>query len=111
MATGDGVLVAVLDGGFNLAHPDIAKRISKDAYDAIDLDDDPNDGGNGVDDDLDGTVDDAVGHGTFVASMVLLAAPDATILPIRIVDDEGYGTEKEIVDGIEYAVEKGRIGY
>jgi len=46
-ATGSGVTVAVLDGGFNTTHPMIAGRISPYGYDAVDRDYDPNDGGNG----------------------------------------------------------------
>jgi subtilisin family serine protease len=87
--SGAGVLVAVLDGGFNLRHPVISARLAPFGRDVLDGDDDPNDPGNGVDDDLDGIVDRAVGHGTFVAGMVLLAAPDATILPVRVCNDEG----------------------
>lgn len=105
--TGMGMVVAVLDGGFNLRHPAIADRISPFGYDAVDLDYDPHDTGNDRDDDgIDGA-DTAVGHGTFVAAMVLDVAPDATILPIRVRDDEGFGTNEELIRGIEYAVEAG----
>ena len=104
IATGRGVVVAVLDGGFNLRHPWIAANVSPFGYDAIDLDGDPNDVGDGVDEDCDGVPDSALGHGTFVAGMVLRAAPDATILPIRVRDDEGLGTNDELIRGIEYAI-------
>lgn len=104
-ATGAGVIVAVLDGGFNLAHPTIADHISPYAYDAIDHDADPTDLGNGIDDDFDGLVDEGLGHGTFVAGMVLLAAPDAILLPIRVRDDEGWGTNEELRIGLDYAID------
>lgn len=106
-ATGQGVLVAVLDSGFNLSHPFIEDRICPFAFDALECDFDPEDCGNGFDDDFDGSADTGVGHGTFVAGMVLLAAPDAMILPVRIADDEGYGTEDEIAFGIEFAIAMG----
>lgn len=107
VATGRGVVVAVLDGGFNLRHPDIAPGVLGAGYDAIDDDFDAQDTGNGVDDDLDGIVDRGAGHGTFVAGMVLRSAPDARILPIRIRDDEGWGTKQETLRGLRYARDMG----
>ncbi len=106
-ATGAGVTVAVLDGGFNLDHPWLSRNLSPLAYDAVDQDFDPQDLGNGLDDDGDGYPDLGVGHGTFVAGMVLLAAPDATILPIRVHDDEGYGSNAELLRGLQYAWDAG----
>ncbi len=103
LATGENVIVAVLDGGFNLAHPDIADNLSPLAYDAIDGDWDPEDLGNGIDDDGDGIVDNGLGHGTFVASMVRLVAPDAILLPIRVRDDEGWGFNSELHRGLYMA--------
>jgi hypothetical protein len=47
----------------------------------------------------------AAGHGTFVSGMVLMAAPEATILPIRVVDDEGFGTIAALVRGLKYAID------
>jgi hypothetical protein len=106
-ATGRDVLVAVLDSGFNLAHPMIAPRVLPYGYDAVGHDWDPTDRGNGVDDDHDGLVDAGVGHGTFVAGTVLHVAPDAWILPVRIADDEGYGVEEELLSGIDFAIAMG----
>ncbi len=106
IATGGKVVVAVLDGGFNVDHPFIAGSMLA-GYDVVERDDDVNDGGNGIDDDGDGVTDAAIGHGTFVSGMVLMAAPDALVLPIRVVDDEGRGTTMEISDGIDYALKMG----
>lgn len=107
IATGRGVVVAVLDGGFNLRHPGIASSISPLMLDVVDGDDDPNDFGNGKDDDGDGIMDRGLGHGTFVIGMILLAAPESTIVPIRVRDDEGWGSNGDIALGIEYAIEIG----
>ncbi len=101
-ATGAGLVVAVLDGGFNLNHPALAGSLGI-GYDALDDDFDAHDPGNGIDDDLDGIVDRGGGHGTFVAGMVLLSAPDVTIVPIRIRDDEGWGTNAQTLRGLEFA--------
>jgi subtilisin family serine protease len=103
-STGRDVVVAVLDSGFNLNHPWIASRVLPYGYDPVGMDWDPQDRGNGIDDDHDGIPDAGVGHGTFVAGMVVSVAPDAWIVPVRIADDEGYGLESELVSGIDFAI-------
>ncbi len=100
---GEGVVVAVIDGGFNLNHPALVDRLHSAGYDAIDKDWDAHDVGNQYDDDGDGIADAAVGHGTFVAGQILEVAPYATILPIRARDDEGFGTNKELEDALYHA--------
>ncbi|MDH3590840.1 MAG: S8 family serine peptidase [Planctomycetota bacterium] len=106
VATGRGVVVAVLDGGFDCSHPAICASMLP-GFDAIDGDSDPTDLGNGIDEDLDGIADNALGHGNFVTSTVLRAAPDAWILPIRVRDDEGWGTNQQLVRGMRYAIAAG----
>ena len=96
-ATGRGIRVAVLDGGFDLRHPALRGRLDGTGYDAIDGDLDAHDPGNGRDDDGDGLVDGGAGHGTFVAGQVLFAAPDAVIVPIRVRDDEGRGSDAALL--------------
>ena len=103
-ATGRDVVVAVLDSGFNLHHPEIASRVLPYGFDPVGRDWNPQDRGDGVDEDGDGDTDLGVGHGTFVSGMVLKTAPDAWILPVRIADDEGYGLEDELVSGIDFAM-------
>ncbi|MCP5069493.1 MAG: S8/S53 family peptidase [bacterium] len=105
-ARGGGVIVAVLDGGFNLEHPALRGRLLH-GYDAIGGDHDVNDPGNGEDDDGDGITDAGLGHGTFVAGMILQTAPDAMILPVRVADDEGLSTTVEIAAGLDYALQMG----
>lgn len=106
VSTGDGVKVAVLDGGFDLRHEYLAGRLG-DEWDAIDQDGDAQDLGNDSDDDQDQVTDRCVGHGTFVAGVVAACAPDATILPIRVLDDEGLGDPSALARGIDKAVELG----
>jgi thermitase len=61
----------------------------------------------GCDSDSDGTVDSAVGHGTFVAGMVSLVAPAARILPLRVLDGDGHGTVFAVSQAILDAVAAG----
>jgi thermitase len=105
-ATGTGVTVAVLDSGFNLSHVALTGKLSTLRWDAIQFDSDPNDYGNGIDDDADGYVDLGVGHGTMVASLIARTAPNAKIVPIRVADDEGRGSAMWTAEGLRYAIEK-----
>ncbi len=106
-STGVGMLVAVLDTGVQTSHPMLTGKLDADGVDLIDGDMDPSDERNGIDDDGDGVIDNDYGHGTFVASMVLTVAPDAEILPIRLLDDEGNGNVLSLAGGIIYAVAHG----
>lgn len=47
------------------------------------------------------------GHGTFVAGVALLAAPDAKILPVRVLNDDGRGSTAQVAAGIRWAVKNG----
>jgi len=105
-ATGAGVKVAVLDGGFDLRHEYLAGHIGAQ-YDALDQDAYAQDLGDGIDEDNDGIADDFVGHGTFTSGIIIACAPDATILPIRVLDDEGRGNEAALARGIDAAVSMG----
>jgi serine protease len=102
-ATGRNQVVAVLDGGFDLGHEFLAGHLAE-GYDALDDDNDAQDLGNGADDDGDGVGDRIVCHGTFVSSLVLACAPDARIMPIRVLDDEGWGTDLSVAAAIDFAV-------
>lgn len=104
---GAGITVAILDTGLRLDHEMLTGTEVAAGFDFIDRDDDPSEEANGNDDDGDGIVDEGAGHGTMVAGIVRLVAPKATILPIRILDDEGRGSVFDIAMGIRYAVEHG----
>jgi subtilisin family serine protease len=95
-ATGRGQLVAVLDGGFYLRHEFLAGRLAP-GYDALSDTADPQDLSTG----------DILGHGTFVASLVLAAAPNATILPVRVLDNAGWGSDAAVAAGIAFAAQSG----
>lgn len=104
---GFGVVVAVLDTGVDSDHPLLAGRVLPLGHDFVDDDDDPSDVGNGRDDDRDGRVDEGVGHGTFVASLVLAVAPAARILPLRALDSDANGTASGLARAIVWAAGNG----
>ena len=106
LSRGAGVIVAVLDTGIEMAHPDFAGLLTA-GYDFIDDDAVPEDTQNGVDDDGDGHIDEAYGHGTHVAGIVHLVAPDAQIMPLRVLDADGTGNIFVITEAIQYAVAHG----
>ncbi len=101
---GDGVLVGVLDSGLDPAHIAFDGRLSPDGFDFVDNDAEPWEEANGLDDDGDLMVDEGFGHGSMVAGIVALVAPDATILPVRVLDDDGRSDCWTIVKAIRYAV-------
>lgn len=106
-ATGAGVTVAILDTGVDRTHPELADRVRTDGWDFIDGDTDPMDTTAGKDKDYDGLYDEAAGHGTHVAGIVHAMAPDAQLLPVRVLDTEGVGTAFGLARGILFADDKG----
>jgi subtilisin family serine protease len=101
--TGSGVVVAVLDTGFDRTHPVLAPRLSANGYDFVDDDLDPSEETDGIDNNGNGAVDEAFGHGTFVAGVVALVAPRAAILPIRILDSDGTTDSWTLLRGLAFA--------
>jgi type VII secretion-associated serine protease mycosin len=98
---GAGQVVAVVDTGVDLSHPDLAGRLLP-GYDFVDDDAVPN---------------DANGHGTHVAGIIAAAANNgqgiagvasaARILPVRVLDANGVGTDADIAAGIRWAADHG----
>ena len=106
LSTGSGVVVAVLDTGVQLDHPALASHLVA-GYDFVDGDTVPADEGNGLDDDGDELIDEAVGHGTHVAGIVLLVAPESQIMPLRVLNGDGMGNVFDVAQAIVYATDHG----
>ncbi|MDM7915846.1 MAG: S8 family peptidase [Candidatus Eisenbacteria bacterium] len=107
MSRGAGATVAILDTGVDPEHEALAGRLAPAGRDFVDGDLYPWDESNGVDEDQDGFTDEGFGHGTMVAGIVALVAPEATLLPVRVLGDEGSGSAYQIAKGIRHAVNQG----
>lgn len=104
---GAGVVVAVLDTGIDGSHPVFGGRVSPLGVSFVPGEPSYDDIGNGIDDDGDGLVDEQVGHGTFVAGLVHLVAPEAAILPVRVLDSEGIAGNFQIAKALAWSVDRG----
>ena len=89
----EGVTAYVLDTGIDASHPDLAGRIGP-GYDSVDGDTDPVDGN---------------GHGTFISGIIggteYGVAKKITIVPVRVLDDNGSGTTEGVVTGIDWVAQ------
>ncbi|MFI5657892.1 S8 family serine peptidase [Streptomyces sp. NPDC051684] len=105
-ATGKGVTVAVIDGGFKTDHPDLTGQFLKgkdfvdgDASVEPDMGEDKPEHGTAM-----ASIIAGHGHGAGNASGVKGLAPDAKILPVR---DDGSSRAGLFGPGIRYAVDHG----
>jgi thermitase len=105
--TGGGVVVAVIDTGLDPTHPAFGAVAIAPGWDFVDEDADPADAGNGADDDADGVIDEMVGHGTHLASLVARLAPGTTILPLRVLDSDGTSPSFRVARAVYHAVDAG----
>ena len=96
---GANITVAILDTGADLSHPALAGHLVP-GYDFVDLDDDASETG------VYG-INIAYGHGTHVAGLVALAAPDAKIMPLRTLGPDGIGTIWMQAQALRYAINHG----
>ncbi len=96
---GRGVKIAVIDSGIDLSHPAFVGRLApaSEWKDFVDDDNNPQEVGSGH----------GFGHGTGVAGVILQVAPNATILPIRVLESDGTGDLDDVVAAIDWAMRKG----
>ena len=95
------VTVAVIDTGICADHPELAGRILA-GYDFVDDDAVPQDDfGHGCA--VAGVIAAQAGNGQGIAGL----APNAQILPVRVLNSSGYGTYSDIAEGIIYAADQG----
>ncbi len=98
---GKGVKIAVLDTGVDATHPDLKGQV----IDAKNFTTSPD-------------TSDKVGHGTHVASIAAGTgaksggkykgvAPGAKIINGKVLDDGGFGSDSEVLAGIEWAAAEG----
>lgn len=95
------IIVAVIDSGVCLNHPDLQGRLVA-GYDFVDDDSDPT---------------DVFGHGCGVAGVIAAnanngagiagVAPNAQIMPLRVLDEQGLGNYSSIASAIVHAVDNG----
>ena len=103
---GAGNIIAILDTGVQLDHPALAGSLVQ-GYDFMDNDPVPQDERDGQDDNGNGLVDEVFGHGTHIAGIVHLVAPDARIMPLRVLDADGTGSVTILAEAIAFAIENG----
>jgi subtilisin family serine protease len=103
-ALGAGATIAVVDTGVDLNHPDLRDKLLP----GVDL---------VSDETCTPGAQDLNGHGTHVAGIAAAStnngigvagtAPQATILPVRVLDSTGSGTGPDIAAGIHWAADHG----
>jgi thermitase len=104
ISQGEGTTVAVVDTGAQLDHPALVANFEGvKRYDFVDNDKNPSNRPVGNDADCDGEKDEMVGHGTHVAGIVDITAPEAKIMPLRVLDTEGYGNVFTIAKAVYFA--------
>ncbi len=94
---GAGTVVAVLDTGVQLDHLALASHLTAARYDFVADDAVPEDEFTGA----------VAGHGTHVAGIIHLVAPESQIMPLRVLDTDGSGNIFTIAEAIIYAAHNG----
>jgi subtilisin family serine protease len=88
-STGRGVTVAVVDSGVDATNTVLAPRLVP-GHDFAD----------GT-----GSTKDGEGHGTHVAGIVAQTAPEARIMPVKVLNSAGHGSIPTIAAGVRWAAD------
>jgi len=117
ISTGAGAVVAVVDTGIAYENyservggrtkryyqaPDLAQTTFVPGYDAVNHDSHPNDD-NGHGTHVAGTIAQSTNNSLGVAGVAF----DAALMPVKVLDAKGSGTDTEVADGIWYAADHG----
>ncbi len=101
---GVGVRVGVIDTGADIGHSLLVDRIVLPVgADWLGWEETPD----GIDNDNDGLIDEAFGHGTFVAGMIAQLAPGAQIIPIRALNSDGFGSLADVLSAMDALLAQG----
>jgi len=95
------VRIAIVDTGVQYNHPDLSGKVVL-GHDYVDGDNNPYDG-NGHGTHCAGIAAAVTNNGTGIAGM----APNASILAVRVLDNNGSGTLDAVANGIIYAADNG----
>lgn len=95
---GTGVRVAVLDTGIDYDHPAFSGQIDIGRDFVNPESPRPAERGSFA-------LNPGFGHGTHVAGLVLLAAPQARIMPVRVLDANGQGNAWVLAEALAWAVD------
>lgn len=95
------IVIAVVDSGIKLDHPEFAGRLVA-GYDFVNDDD---------------QADDDMGHGTHVAGILAAAlnngqgvagvCPNCRLMPVKVLNENNLGSWSQVAQGILYAVDNG----
>lgn len=95
-ARGSGIKIAIVDSGIDLHHPGLPH--TAEGYNALDPETSP---------------EDDNGHGTHVAGIAAGnwqdgsgVAPEATIVPVKVLDSSGSGNLSDVVDGLNWCLSR-----
>ncbi|RNC81839.1 MAG: hypothetical protein ED559_08665 [Phycisphaera sp.] len=105
ISTGSGVTVAVIDTGVDADHVALVSNLVQ-GWNFVTNTGQTDDVPRGVDSSGNGNPDEFVGHGTMIAGMIHLVAPDAQIMPIVALDSDGRTTSFTVAKAIYYAIDK-----
>ena len=107
VTVGAGITVAVLDSGLDATHPDLAGMSVVAPHNFVD-----GSAGYGTND-----VTDVLGHGTHVSGTIAARtdnvtgiagiAPGVSIMPLKVLQDDGRGSFGDLADAVDYAVVNG----
>ena len=131
------IVIAVVDTGVDLQHPDLAPNIWRNPNETLNGRDDDGNGfvddihgwdfqnntnnprpqPTGADENNDGTPDEQVNHGTLVAGLAAAVGNDGfgtagvawnvKIMPIQVFPSDGGASVDQVIEGIDYAIMMG----